>query len=1058
VSVPFRMLTSMAALTCDSCGAPLPAEARFCPNCGAPVAQPVTHERKVVTVLFADIAGSTELAAHLDPERFREVLAAFFRMASDELASMRGRAEKFVGDAVMAVFGVPQAHDDDALRAIRAGVMIRDRTTRLGEELGLPTPLQVRVGINTGSVAIGSGPPDQVLVSGMAVNLAARLQVAAEPGEILVGETTTQLTSLAVEFGEPRAIPAKGFDEEIKAWPVVALSQRSARRTIPLVDRRRELTLLSETFQRVRETSRSHLVTILGETGIGKSRLVDEFVAGLPEDVKVLTGRATEFEEHPTFAPLAEMVRRELGVKRHSPQEEVRSRLKEVVSGCCDATEIEQVVARVGLALGLGEEARDRHRYRDAEIRAGLLTFLTRMAAVGPTVLVFEDGHMARPPLLDLIEQLLRQARRIPVLVLCLARDWLLEQRPGWGGGLPDAMMIRLEPFGWQEAKELATAAGEGLDEASAERVARHAGGNPFFIIETTGMLLEEHEEHRAGIEHAHLLPPTVQAVIASRLDHLHEDARDLVRKASVLSHSSFDVSELSVIAEPKEETLKAIEDAEIFVHDADRPGVWRFRHELLREVAYESLPKRERLRLHVLVADHLEREDPARNPHAIAHHLAAAAEAALDLDPRDRTYAERAVDALSRAGDLTRWRTESRNAIDLYRRALALAGPEEGWGRREAHILTGMGEAYYWLGQFDAARTACNRALEVDGDDPWIRAPACRFLGDIALNVESDPERADGLFEQALEAARKLDNPWTMARTLLVAGWGPYWRDDLDQARAMFEEALDIARANPEGDPWAEARALTSLSSVISQAGDEAECVKLAEEALAIGRDTKDAFVSAVARAYLGNSLRRMWRLDESLEHTEGALRTFDEFGARWEFADALDSRGKLHRLAGRLEPSERDLREALRVCGELGERSLIKWTTGDLITTLVARGKTEEARELFEDPAGPFGQEEKPEESASWLHTAAFLAWAEGDMDTARRRAERSLELQRGSALRNEVAGSVWWSGKVYGDDVVGGPEALEEAGATLEAAQWIQMLKEPELFAARANAPNG
>ncbi|HET8777147.1 MAG TPA: adenylate/guanylate cyclase domain-containing protein, partial [Candidatus Limnocylindria bacterium] len=226
---------------CQRCGAPLPPDARFCPRCGTPVALPTTAERRMVTVLFADLADSTILTSRLDPERAREVLGVFYAAASEELRSMRGRAEKFVGDAVMAVWGAQSAREDDALRAVRAGVLIRDRVERLHETLHLPEPLRVRVGLSSGFVAVGEGPVDQFLVSGATVNLAARLQGAAQPGEVLVSTTTRQLTELSVTYGEPREIEARGFDETITGWPVASLTARSPRRTIPLVGRQAEL-------------------------------------------------------------------------------------------------------------------------------------------------------------------------------------------------------------------------------------------------------------------------------------------------------------------------------------------------------------------------------------------------------------------------------------------------------------------------------------------------------------------------------------------------------------------------------------------------------------------------------------------------------------------------------------------------------------------------------------------------------------------------------------------------------------------------------------------------
>ncbi len=279
------MTVAAAGDPCPRCGEPLPADANFCPNCGAPVSVSDASERRVVTVVFVDLAGSTELAARLDPERFREVIAAFHGMVSEEIAWLGGVAEGFIGDAVLGVFGIPAARDDDAVRGIRAAVAVRDRAERLGEELALPIAMRVRIGVNTGPVAIGTAT-DRNIVIGAEVNIGARMQQAAEPDEILAGATTVQLAGGAVEFGEPRAIAAKGFEDRLRAWPVVAVRERAKadRSNIRFVDRRRELALLSEIYERAASRGRAHMVTLLGEPGIGKSRVVDEFLAGLPAD------------------------------------------------------------------------------------------------------------------------------------------------------------------------------------------------------------------------------------------------------------------------------------------------------------------------------------------------------------------------------------------------------------------------------------------------------------------------------------------------------------------------------------------------------------------------------------------------------------------------------------------------------------------------------------------------------------------------------------------------------------------------------------------------------
>ncbi len=1041
---------------CERCGEPLPDGARFCPNCGFPVAAPPTAERKIVTVVFVDLVGSTQLSAGLDPELYREVLAAFYQVVTEELEALGGRAYNFAGDAVVGVFGIPQAHDDDAVRAIRAGLAIAERIGKVGERLRLPVPLRCRVGVNTGPVAIGSEAAERGLLFGAVVNAAARLQQAARPATVLVGETTWMLAKDRVEFGERVAVEAKGFQEVLPAWPVVGLSSGSARRPIAFVDRRRELRLLTDTFERAVEAGRAHMATLFGEPGIGKSRLVDEFVARLPDRTQVLMGRASPFEEDVTFAPLGQILLQQLGERPDSPPERVRSALEALVLRCCPAGDSKDVLVRLGAVLGLSEEPREERRYHVAEIRSGLLALLEGLADEGPIVLVFEDMHLAEPALLDLLEQVVREGKRIPLLVLCAARYDLLDDRPDWGGGLGDSLNLYLEPMDSDDAVQLAREAGEGLDEAMARRIAAHAGGNPFFIVETAGMLLHGRPELVGDGEPLphRLLPPTVQAVIAARIDHLPPDARDLVRKASVFARSTFETSELALIAEPDQDVLAVLEDEELLVRDDERKDVWRFRHGLVRDVAYESLPKRERLRLHLRVAEGLA-ADPAtaaRYPRSIAYHLEQAARASLDLNPADRSIAERAVGALATAGALAMESSQARPAADLFERALALAGPERDWGAREAQMLADLGEARYWLGEFESAVAPLERALELGSDDTRIRAQASRLLGDIDLSIHGERERAEGHFETSLAAARELGDPRTLARTLLAAGWAPYWRDDLETARAMFEEALEVARENPRGDPWAESRALTTLTAVISEIGDEQEALALGSQALTIAEATGDAFSIAVARESVGNSLRRMGRFDEAEPHLDGAVASFRELGARWELASALTARGILRRLARRPDEAVRDLREAYRICRDLKERSIVTWTAWALSRALADVGEIAAARQVLEETA-TFVRSGDAAGSLEWMleaETAVLLA--EGDREAALERATAALQGVRARGRRREIAAQVWLIGRLFGAEAVGGEQELDRAREVLESTHWQQALIEPELLAKR------
>jgi class 3 adenylate cyclase/tetratricopeptide (TPR) repeat protein len=1025
----------------------LPGDVRFCPNCGFPAGSPAADERKVVSVVFADLVGSTRLSRLIDPERYREVLAAFYQAVGEELESLGGRVANVAGDAVVGVFGLPHLHDDDALRAVRAGISIAARVGELGNSLAPPVTLCCRVAVTTGPVAVGGEATEGGLLSGAVVNAAARLQQAAEPGTVIAGEITRLLTEDAVEYGERKDVLAKGFDEAMPGYPVVALAPRSSRRTIPFVDRRHELRLLTDTFERSVESRRGHMVTLLGEPGIGKSRLADEFLAALPPETKVLRGRASPFEEDVAFAPVAQILLQEIGERPDAPPERLHARLEEMVLSCCPSDDAGPIIVRLGYALGLGEESREERRYRAAEIRSGLAPFLRGLTKRGPVVLLFEDLHLAEEPLLDLVEQLARDPKGMRLLMLCVARSELLELRPGWGGGLGDSVNLHLEPMALEDATELALQTGEGLDQPTAELIARHAGGNPFFIVETTGMLL--HEEvglsPGAGALPERLLPPTVQAVIAARIDHLEPEARDLIRKASVFARSTFELPELDLIAGPNEQALAMLEDEELLVRDGK--DVWRFAHGLVRDVAYESLPKRERKRLHLLLADGLsaDAETAARNPRSIAYHLEQAARAALDLDPNDRSPAERAFRSLSHAGELALETSDARAAADLCERALALAGPRKGWGFSEATVLSNLGEARYWLGEFERAAQPLATALQIGGGDPGIRAHASRFLGDIELSIRGDPERAGELFDRALDAARDLGDPWTLARTLLVAGWAPYWREDLAAARAMFEEALAVARANSQGDPWAEARALCALATMVEEDGDEEECLALNFQALAIGDAKGDRFSIGVAREGVGSGLRRMWRLDEALPHLDQAVQAFRELGSRWELASALTSRGVLHRVAGRTSEAVGDLREAFGICREVKERSIVTWTASVLAQALVASGDVKAARLVLRE-AAPVANPEGPAPVA-WLHEAeVWVLLAEGDRDAA---LERATELAREARERGhakDAAAWTWRIARVFGPRAAGGEEEVSAARKLLESVHLQQVLREP------------
>jgi class 3 adenylate cyclase/tetratricopeptide (TPR) repeat protein len=895
----------------------------------------------MVTVLFADLVDSTGLAQSLDPERAREVMGRFFQAATEELQALRGRPEKFIGDAVMAVFGLPHVHEDDALRAVRAAMAIRERARRLGRSEGLAAPLEVRIGIESGEAAAGLGPAGQLLVTGPVLNVAARLQSNARPGQILAGPTTHALTKDAVSYAHRRTVRAKGFDTVMVAFPVKALTARSARRTIAFVGRESEQAILRQSLSLAIATGRPVLVTILGEAGIGKSRLAAELLSSLEAGVLVLLGRSRSYTDTATFAPAAAIVGELAGIRDGEPQETTRRRLRDLVAGVSDPAETDATVERLALLFGLAGPREETAFVHD--VTTGFAALVDGIAQKGPVVLVFEDVHTLQPVMLDLIERLVAKGARGPrrALVIALARPELLEDRPSWGSSGGNAVLVRLDPLSTEESIELVRhSGGDQIDDAECAAIAERAGGNPYFIIETTGMLMTD-----AGIGAAGgvaNLPPTVQAVVSARLDALPARLRELARRASVFVYS-FDLAELAIVDQGATvEELRMLEDAEILVRDEGRDAThWRLRHATLREVAYASLPKRERLRLHELVAEHLLETN---HPTWAADHLELAAMAARDLDPNDHETTARAANALLVAGDRARRRMESRSAVDFYERALAMAGADGRWGVREARVLAGMGEAYYWLGEYPAATAALERsvALAEAHDDAFALTHALRFLGDIAINVEADVDKAEALLDRSLSAAEKLGDQFAITRTLLFAGWVPWTRDRFEESEVIWRRALSLAGSK---DRWARVRALTSLSINRVETKDFEEALGLIEEASALAEETGDQFSVAVTAVQKGRVFEDLGRFEESVSWLDRAIAIFAELGARWELADARAERGIAKRELGRLDEAEDDLRYAIRASEELGERQLAGWTWRAFARVAELRGDDAEA-----------------------------------------------------------------------------------------------------------------
>src|SRR5213078_3929107 len=470
-------------------------------------------ERKLATVLYADLVSSTELVSGQDPEITRRRVTTFFDGVQRCIETHGGTVEKFAGDAVMAAFGIPRAHEDDADRAVRAGLGILEHVRDLG--------LEARVGIEAGEVVVDE--TDSTFATGEAVNVAARLQQAAAPGEILIGEAAHRLTAGGIEAESAGPLELRGFRNPIEAYRAIAArdGQPHSRVSAPFVGRESELDLLQNTLERTIRDRRPHVFTIYGEPGVGKSRLVREFLAGV-EGATVLAGRALPYGEGVTYWPLAEMVKSAAGITDDDPLEEAQQKLLE----CCGD---EAIAELLGLASGVLEAVEGERG--QPEIAWAAREFADELASVQPLVLVFEDIHWAEEPLLELIDHLAQWVRERSLLIICLARPELLDIRPGWGGGRIRSTAIELEPLAREESEELAAAllTLHEIPDQVTSRLLEKTEGNPLFVEETVRMLVEEGADGRDRI------PDTLQALIGARIDRLPSGQKILLQRGSVM-------------------------------------------------------------------------------------------------------------------------------------------------------------------------------------------------------------------------------------------------------------------------------------------------------------------------------------------------------------------------------------------------------------------------------------------------------------------------------------------------------------------------------------------
>jgi class 3 adenylate cyclase/tetratricopeptide (TPR) repeat protein len=710
-------------MRCPACGFENSPGLKFCGECGArlPLAGPPREVRKTVTVLFSDVAGSTALGERLDPESLRALMSRYFDEIRAIIERHGGTVEKFIGDAVMAVFGIPVLHEDDALRAVRAAAEIRDRLIQLSQEFQAQrgVGLTFRTGVYTGEVVAGDARSGQTLVTGDTVNTAARLEQASAPGEILLGESTHRLVRDAVSAEAVAPISAKGKAALMHAYRLIHITPgaegHSRRFDAPLVGRHRELERLQREWEDSVAERSCHLFTLLGSAGVGKSRLVREFLAALPRDTHVLRGRCLSYGEGITYWPLADALKSAASISETDSPGTARGKLQALLAR---EREAETLSARLASAIGLSADPAP----RDEIFWAARRTFES-LARRAPLVLVFDDIQWAEPTFLELVEHIADWSRDTPLLLLCMARPELLDTRPAWGGGKLHATTVLLEPLTGEAADRLIDGlpGGSALPPLLRARIADAAEGNPLFVEEMLVMLRDEGKLierdgtwYVVGDLEAISVPASISVLLGARLERLAPEERAIAERASVVGR----IFERDAVRELSPETERSSVTAHLLalvrkelVRREEQPGLggaeaYRFRHLLIRDAAYQALPKAERATLHERFANWLERvtgQRAAEYHEIIGHHLEQAyryrlelGEAGEHLGPLGHRAASVCFDAARRALD----REDLAGALALLAQLRGLP-PLEG---RHAEVLETEAKVRRGLGDFEAA------------------------------------------------------------------------------------------------------------------------------------------------------------------------------------------------------------------------------------------------------------------------------------------------------------------------------------------------------------------
>ncbi len=1030
--------------TCPKCQTENPPEARYCLACGSSFASPGPtgrEVRKTVTVLFCDVTGSTSLGDERDPESVRRVMARYFEQARAAVERHGGTVEKFIGDAVMAVFGIPTLHEDDALRAVRAAAELRERLADLNGELERDwgIRLETRTGVNTGEVVTGSA---ETLVTGDAVNVAARLEQVAAPGEVLLGATTYALVRDAV-FVEPvEPVELKGKREPVPAYRLLEVRQgavgRERRMDSPMVGRERQLASLLRAFDNATSDRACHLLTILGSAGVGKSRLVEEFLRSLPQETRVLRGRCLPYGEGITFWPLAEAVREAAGIGEQDDPAQAARKVASLLEGEQEAEQIaEHVASLTGLVAATpgGKE----------EGFWAVRKLFERLASDRPLVAVFDDIHWAEPTFLDLIEHVADWSREAPLLLVCLARPELLDARPTWGGGKLNATSLSLEPLSAEESEQLVAnllGQAELVDEARV-RITEAAEGNPLFVEEMLGILIDDgllvrrnnHWSATADLSSVSV-PPNIQALLSARLDRLDDEERSVIERASI-EGKVFHLGGVSTLL-PEDRRASLTRHLSMLVRrELIRPArtafageeAFRFRHVLIRDAAYEAIPKTIRADLHERFAAWLEqkaRERLSEYEEILAYHLEQAYRYRVELGPvgeGEQALAGRTAALLAECARRASARGDLHGQVNFLERASTLL-PDDDDARLTLLLeLASVAGALGDLGRTTRMLEEVAEAAAARSDDrlqhhALLELTLQRSFTDPTLKAEDMRE----INEQAIAVFEDSGDVAGLARAWRHLGYLHQWLCQWDAEREALERALAFAE---QAQDEREARQIRGglVNALVWGPSPVPEALER------LGQMLADVRGRPYTVAYILEGMAHLHGMrgdfDEARHLLAEAKSIFMELGFPFRIASGVALfGGPIELWAGSPTDAEKMLREACDVLRAHGETGVLSTLEGIRAEALYRLGRYDEADRATHESERTASADDVFSQ-AWWRKVRAKVALRRGELELALRLSDEALDCLRGSDSLD-----------LNGDVLIDRAEVLSAAGRAEEA----------------------